>query len=97
MTQKKERWYKMRIYTEGGQRITREMLDNLGNEPEVKVETIKRDPMGPIKRFITKHPNIAQSGEFKNALAKFLGEKPKGFAIVIFANEWLKHADAMKA
>ena len=88
----------MKIYTEGGQRITKEMLDNLGNEPEVKQAAIKRDPMAPINHFINKHPDVANGDEFKNALAKFLGGKPNAnsFAYTMFAVTWHRHVDAMK-
>ena len=88
----------MKIYTEGGQRITKAMLDNLENEPEVKVKEKSEDPMAPIERFIAKHPDVANTDKFKNGLAKFLGSNPgaKSFAYTMFAVTWHRHADAMK-
>ena len=86
----------MKILTEGGQRITKAMLDNLGNEPKVKVKEKREDPMAPINRFIAKYPDVANGNEFKNALAKFLDNKPGRFVITLFAVKWHEKAEAMK-
>ena len=83
----------MRIYTEGGERITKAMLDNLGNDPKVKEK--REDPMAPINRFIAKYPDVANGDEFKNALAKFMVNKPGRFVITLFAVKWKERAIAM--